>query len=105
MRRQKKMNILSDLWGQVYGFISFKFHLNGKTIRNDLLLKRLQTGNTGHADALRNASGGKEPPLGEANIKRVVQGTERQRLSLLELQSGRILFPLEMQRLPLRNLA
>ena len=105
MRGQKEMNIFSHLRGQVHGFTSFKFHLKGKTVGNDFPLKRFQTRNTGHPDALGDPPRGKEPAVRESDIKRIVQWADRFGSRLFQIQRGGIFLALQMNDVTVGDLA
>ena len=98
------MNILTHKRGQVYLFAPGEFDLHGKRVRNDLFFRVFEAYDALHADPDGEPAGGKKPPFADADIQGIRQGGDRRGPGLLQVQPGRILLPLEMEGLSLRNL-
>ncbi len=99
------MNILTNERGQVYLFATGEFGLQGKRIGDDVEFQIAQAGDALHADPDGDPSGGEEPAFAEPHIKRVAKGGNRRGACVLQIQTGIILFSLDVESLPLRDLA
>lgn len=105
MRRQEEMNILPHERGQVYLFMSLKFHLQGKGVGFDFLFHIGQAGDALHADPNGDLSGGKEPAFAQPDIQRIGQRRDRHGAGFLQPQWRGALFTFQMKRFSLRYLA
>lgn len=99
------MNILTNERGQVYLFATGEFGLQRKRIGDDIAFQIAQAGDALHAHPDGDPSGGEEPAFAEPHIKRVTQSGNRRGACVLQIQAGSILFSLDVQSLPLRDLA
>ena len=99
------MNILPHERGQVYLFASGKFGLQRKRIRDDVDFHIGETDDALHADPDGDPAGCKKPAFAHPHVERIRQWGDRRGTCLVEIQAGRIFLPLQVESVPLGDLA